>query len=280
MNKLTNEIIDNLILWGTDCENLQAIILFGSQARVDGKYDEFSDIDLLLIVNEVEMFFTSDEWLNKIGEFTVSFAEITCDDMKMRRVVFNNGLDADLVIIPSDKIGILKEGHTKEEIEIGYRVLIDKIGLEDKLPPINTEKRFYSAPKEHDFINSVNDFVFHVVWAAKKLKRGELWAAKYCVDNYMKWQLLSMIEHNTHAEKGINYNTWYHGKYMDEWANPNILQKLSACFSHYNEADIKRALFATIDLYHNLAVETAKLLCFEYPHAANKFAVEWVSNNI
>ena len=31
---------------------------------------------------------------------------------------------------------------------------------------------------EEEYLNLVNDFYFHNIWACKKMKRGEIWAAK------------------------------------------------------------------------------------------------------
>jgi len=276
LKNTVQEIINNFIHWGTHCENLKAAVLFGSQARTDGKADMFSDLDIILVVDDDALFLTTDQWLNEIGRFSVSFTEDSCDDTKMRRVIFNNGLDADLVFVPESRIDILKNGHTAHEIECGYKVIIDKIGIQAKLIPIDEKKQFYCAPTQQDFINLVNDFWFHVVWATKKLKRGELWAAKYCVDNYMKERLLTMIEHNARAIHGIEYNTWYDGRYLHEWANPYILQALSECFAHYNGADIKRALIMTIDLFRKISVETAEIFGFTYPKETDAFVVEWV----
>jgi len=41
-------------------------------------------------------------------------------------------------------------------------------------------------PAQDEFLDLINDFWYHTVWTAKKLRRGELWTAQGCSDSYMK----------------------------------------------------------------------------------------------
>jgi len=59
-----------------------------------------------------------------------------------------------------------------------------------------------SPPAPAEFLNAVNDFWYHAVWTAKKLRRGELWIAMSCLDSYMKRRLLQMIEWHARATHG------------------------------------------------------------------------------
>lgn len=100
----------------------------------------------------------------------------------------------------------------------GYKIHVNKINL--TVPPlINSLNKSYSAPSEDMFTNTVNDFWFHTIWTTKKFLRKELWAAKFCVDDYMKFKLLWMIEQYEHVKHGQDYNTWYGGRFIDSWAD-------------------------------------------------------------
>ena len=132
-------------------------------------------------------------------------------------------------------------------------------------------------PTEQSFANMVNDFWYHSVWTAKKLKRGEIWTAKFCLDSYMKCKLLSVIECYTHVKKGLEHKTWYGGRFIEEWAEKWIVDELSFCFSHYDSEDIKSALIFTMRLYRSLAVEVADKLNYHYPKKADEYASGWVT---
>ena len=143
---------------------------------------------------------------------------------------------------------------------------------------VNAAKPFRSLPAETEFLNIVNDFWYHSVWTAKKLKRGELWTAKFCVDSYMKRMLLAVIEYHAHSVHGKDYDTWHNGRFIEEWAEPRIIEKLAHCFSHYDREDIKNALLSTMDLFRQAAAETAKNFTFRYPHEADEYASRWVKS--
>jgi len=114
------------------------------------------------------------------------------------------------------------------------------------------------------------------VWAAKKLKRGELWMGKRCVDSYLKSQLLSMTYCHAHALHGLDYETWHDGRFLEEWAEDWIVDGLTSCYAHYNKDDVWRALLATMELFHAVAIEVAQKLGYAYPQEAEKATTAWV----
>lgn len=279
MNTYSN-IIDRFITWGKMSDKLQAAFIIGSQARADHCADKFSDLDIIMIVEESEYFLFSNQWLENIGEHHVSFIENTADGGKERRVLFDNALDVDFVILPKSVINeSIKSTQTAALLSRGYRILIDKIGIEQAFSQIPNPKP-YTPPSENEFQNLVNDFWYHSVWTTKKLLRGELWAAKSCMDCYMKWRLLSIIEWYTHATNSQFHDTWHDGRFLDEWANDWITSKLSDVFAHYNKEDIKRALLSTMDLFRLIAIEVAEKLTFEYPEEADEFTSAWVKTSL
>jgi aminoglycoside 6-adenylyltransferase len=115
------------------------------------------------------------------------------------------------------------------------------------------------------------------MWAAKKLRRGELWVAKSCADGYMKQQLLQMLTWHARATHGPGFDTWHNGRFLESWADPHVLDELHQAFAHYNEADIRRALSKTVELFRWVAKESAADLGYRYPDAADERVRAWLS---
>lgn len=268
-------IINKLIELGKTSTQLFAVIIIGSQARENHQADEYSDLDVIMLVDNPVKFALQDDWVKEIGAFNISFTEDSFSEGSSRRVLFENALDVDFILLcknsfnPADEDFVLMLGR-------GYRVLVDKIGLKDNISSLDTQKLDCNIMTEHEFINLTNDFWYHSVWAAKKLKRGELWIAKSCVDNYMKQKLLSVIECHAQTTHGLEYDKWYSGRFVEEWAEKWIIEKLSSCFSHYNYDDIKAALLSTMDLFRLIAVDTAEKAHWAYPKAADDYATTYV----
>ena len=131
-------------------------------------------------------------------------------------------------------------------------------------------------PTQEEFLALSHDFLYHAVWAAKKLRRGELWIAKACADGYMKQLLLEMIEWHARSELGWDYDTWHGGRFLEEWADPGALDGLREAFAYYDEADVRRALLATMALFRRIGRETAARVGCAYPEEADKCVTTWV----
>lgn len=233
------------------------------------------DLDIILVVDEPMHFILKDDWLKKIGSFNISFTEDSFSGGKARRILFDNALDVDFIFICKKSFD-LEDVDITMMLERGYHILVDKIGIESIISKSNTSKKKRDILTELEFINIVNDFWYHAVWTVKKLKRGELWVAKNCVDYYMKQKLLSIIEYHAQVINGIEYDKWYSGRFIEEWADKKIIEELSSCFSHYNKEDIKVALLSTMNLFRLLAVKIAEKHHLSYPKSADNFATAYV----
>ncbi len=156
-------------------------------------------------------------------------------------------------------------------------MLLDRDGLTAHLNPIDTEPAASRPPTETEFLEAINDFWYHAVWTAKKLRRGELWTAKACCDGYMKRLLLVAMELHAKLRNGPDYDTWYEGRFLEQWADPYALEGLRGALAHYDEDDIGRALLTTMDLFRWVAKGTAEGLDYPYPALADERATGLVS---
>ncbi|MEJ2068543.1 MAG: aminoglycoside 6-adenylyltransferase, partial [Deltaproteobacteria bacterium] len=128
----------------------------------------------------------------------------------------------------------------------------------------------HSPPARPDFIEVVETFYYRAQWAAKKIARGELWVGKRCCDSTMKELLLTMIEWNVRAREGADYPIWHGGRFLERWAPKSVLEGLRGIFSRYDEEDVRRALFKTVDLFNSIAGETAERMNLPYPGDIHK----------
>lgn len=274
------QLLERIISFCKDSEEVISLILIGSQARTEFHADQYSDLDLIMIVNDIDRFILSNDWVEKIGKHHVSFVEPTIGGQKERRILFDDALDVDFVIVAKDLAqATLASDDAKSILSKGYRFLINKENY--TVPDQYIERnKYYETPSASEYANVVSDFWYHSVWTTKKLLRGELWAANFCVNSYMKWKLLWMIEHYEHAIHGSEYNTWYGGRFIDTWAEDEVKNGLSKSFSNYNITDMALALFETMDLFRTLAVKVALTNHYDYPIYADEYCSSWVHKKL
>ncbi len=276
------QLIERFVAWAQDRPDIHAALVLGSRARNDHPADEWSDLDIVVIVADPTPYLASADWLANCGEVWVTFLEATAAGGGMeRRALFAGGLDVDFAILPYAQVEeMTRLGLPPAVVEIfrrGVRVLLDRNGLITRdftrLPPLTAPITSLTAAA---FRETAHDFWYHAVWTAKKLRRGELWTAKTCCDGVMKGLLLKALEAHARAASGGQRDTWHDGRFLEEWADPRAVAALAATFADYDQASVWRALTATMALFRWLTQETAGLLGFPYPATADRRATELV----
>lgn len=286
---LTHEVLlARFVAWAQGRDDIRAALVIGSRARVDRPADQWSDMDIVVVTSEPERYLSDGAWLDELAPSWLTFLERAGAGEGMeRRALFENAVDVDFVPFSTEAAEVIAEHGWPPEIagiiRRGMRVALDKDGWGERLalPPEETPAARPSAlPDASAFANTVNDFWFHAVWTAKKLRRGELWTAIECLTGFMMWCALHMIEWHARATRGPNVDTWHNGRFLDVWADPRALEGLRRGFAHYDAQDIARGLLATMDFYRWLTQETAAALGYPYPTEADERTTAWVSDSL
>lgn len=261
--------------------NIKAAVIIGSQARKEFVADEYSDLDIIIISTNPEIYLASDDWLKSISEFNISFIEDTLFGAKERRVLFEDGTDVDFIVLSLEQSTTIKSNQSHCVIfERGFAVIKDEIAISDTLNSFQNLTNFTNNPKllsETEFNNAVNDFWFHSVWASKKIMRGELMTAKSCLDSYMKRIIFSFIE-NYAILKNNSCDIWYNGRFIENWADNWVIEKLSNCYAKYNKIDMIEAIYATMELFGLIAVNISEQLSFLYPKESENQAYRIINS--
>ncbi len=275
-----DRIMTSFLAYAKRTDSLRAAVVIGSRARSDRPADRYSDLDMILVFDDARPFIQFDAWLEEIGPYSIAFVERTVDGAVERRVMFDEAIEVDFVLRSKSEIenpAIASSGLVLELLGRGYKVIVDKGGYQEWLDRILSQgkKQSVSPPDMASYLNTVHNFWYHVVWTAKKLRRGEIWSAKQCLDCYMKRLLLQMIEWHAIAVNGWDYDTWHEGRFLDSWAEDIVKEKITETFGTYHKRDLERALQASADLYSTISTEVAEKLGYSYPHTAKENALRW-----
>jgi len=295
------ELEQRFVAWAQARDDIRATVVVGSRARSDHPADEWADLDIGFTTTQPQRYLDSDGWLSEIGNVWVAYHD---PGGVTRHVLYEGGMDAGFAPIPHGQLklaarlvpvlrrfpllyrlpgGRQLRGALAEAAEYyrrGGRIILDKDGVARRflslLPDVPLR---HVLPARAEFAETVNEFWFAAVWTAKHLRRGELWWAKCSgLDGRMKALLLRMAEWHAWATHGPDYDTWSDGRFLEEWADPRVVDGLRAAFARYDADDLRRGLLATMDLFRWLAIETAQRLGHTYPAAADPRVTEWVSD--
>lgn len=272
------ELLNRFVLWAETQPDIRLLMVIGSRARSNQPADAWSDVDLIVAAHNPQPYLQYTDWLKMIGPVWVTHVEPTLAGVRERRVMFEGGYDFDLIFVADGQFGrLVHDPEVSDVIRRGVRILVDKDRIMTRITLPIGGRRPYEPPTEAEFTNLVNDFWYHAVWTTKKLRRGELWTAIHCCDGYMKHLLRQMLEWHTHAVGPGNHDTWFNGRFVEQWAEPRAIEQMREAFAHYSPADVARALQATMALFRRVATETAAQLNYAYPFQSDAHVNTWVN---
>ena len=263
VNTRTELMTAAVVDWAREREDVRALLVVGSQARANVPADRWSDLDVILIVDDPEPYAEDPSWIREFGQPVLTFLEDTPVGQRERRVLYESGEDVDFPLFSVTALELLEQSENAAHLLArGYRVLIDRIALAERLARVAAASEQPPPPTQRDFTQLASDFWYHALWSAKKLRRGEVFTAKGCLDGYMKTRLVTLLEWHARAIDP-SVDTWHDGRFLERWADPGALAALEKAFAHYDVRDVARGLWETIDLWQGLEEETASRLGFE-----------------
>jgi aminoglycoside 6-adenylyltransferase len=264
------DLLAAVAAWAERRPDVRAVLLVGSRARTAMPADRWSDHDLVLIVDDPAPYLDDAEWVGELGrsgpgEPVLTFLEPTATGgLTERRVLFAGGVDADFSIAPVAAMDVATlPPDVRGVLARGCRVLVDKIGLSERiaaLPPPEPD----GPPTQQALDQLSNDFWYHVLWTAKKARRGELWIATMGCDSYLKALLVQLAGWHARA-LDPTVDTWHRGRFLERWADPALLAALPSTYAGYSAPNVARALRTTATEFERLERDLAGRLGLALP---------------
>jgi aminoglycoside 6-adenylyltransferase len=243
--------LDRVTAWAESRDDVHALVLLGSQARTDTPADRWSDIDLLLVTDEPEAFLRDAEWLVPLGRPLLTFLEPTAvGGSTERRVLFETGEEVDFAVFSVEAVE--RAIGAPRVLRRGFRVLVDRIGIAASLEELASTP---PEPEARDLAQLSNDFWYHALWAAKKLRRGETWIAWRSCNGYLQSLLVTLLRWRAEA-RGID--AWHDGRFLERWADTETLLRLREAGGMNDPVDVARALRAVASLFADVECDYAE----------------------
>jgi len=232
--------------WAQGRDDVHALVLVGSRARVEVPADAWSDHDFVLVVDDVDPWLDEAGWLAELGRPVLSFVEeAAAGGLRERRVLFAEGTDADFTLVALPQLEtVLARPDVAAVLARGFRVLVDK-GV---LPPLPAP----GAPVAPEYPALVEEFWYQAILAARKLRRGELHVAAQSCNCGLRSLLRRALELEARA---AGRDPWHGGRFLERWADPARRAALSQATARDDPADVARAITAACGLFDEVCEE-------------------------
>ena len=268
-----DSVINKLIQWAEGRDAIRAMLLTSTRAIPNAPMDIFSDYDVVLIVEDIHPFFEDRSWLEDFGEVLVVYWDPIYPDPdygveKSANVTqYADGLKIDFTLWSVELLQkIVQAPVLSAELDAGYRILLDKDGLTKGLKSPTYTSYIPVPPTNEVYQKIANDFFTDAPYVAKCLWRDELLPAKWCLDYDMKHvHLRPMLEWRMELNHGWSVRTDLLGKGLKKRLPPEVWSQLEDTYAGASIADNWEALFRTMALFRQMAMEVGEGLGYEYP---------------
>jgi aminoglycoside 6-adenylyltransferase len=281
-----DDVINYLIKWAQQPDSIRVMLLTSTRAIPNAPKDDFSDYDVVLIVKDIHPFFDDRSWLEDFGEVLVAYWDpIHLDpDYSIEKVAnviqYTDGLKIDFTLWPVELLKqIVQAPVLQAELDAGYRVLLDKDHLTDDLQPPTYKAYIPTLPTNDVYQKTIEDFFSDAPYVAKCLLRGELFPAKWALDYDMKHVFLRpMLEWRAEIDYGWSMPVGALGKGLKKRLPPKIWNQLENTYTGADIPDNWEALFHTMELFRQIAMEVGAALGYAYPQDLDERVVQFVKD--
>lgn len=256
--------------WSENNKDIRAVLLTSSLVNPLAPVDEFSDLDIELIFENNAGYISNNNWVHNFGKSIAMIEEDeTCFDLKhaMKMILYDDGVKVDFKLY--SKANFLTEAvqnELPEDWDIGYKVLIDKDGITQKLKQPTYQVSIIKKPAEEKFKQLLNDFWWDTTYVAKCLARDELFYAKFMSENNIRTDyLVPLIEWHIASQHHWKVTTNKHGRLFKKYLTAKMWAKVEKTFSGSDAGDNWNAVFAMADLVSEIGTELSEKLGYEYP---------------
>lgn len=267
------EVLKKLKDWAESMESVQALVLTSSRATSSAApVDQFSDYDVAVYVNSMTDF-KNDNWLNRFGEVLVRWPQkpqTTFDKNWLTRLVmFENRIRIDFQITTNT-------GIPPSDFDLGYQVLVDKVGFTKDFPDSTRTQHLVGKPTKEEFLTLINDFFWDATYVAKYLWRNDLFYAKFMFDSSLRFDYFEkMVEWYLASQNDWKLTTNVHGRYFTKYLDQQTWEQIKQTFAGADIEENWQAFFKMVQIFTNLAKQISQQLEYEYPLEQEKKMVEY-----
>jgi len=280
----TDAVIRRLIAWVNPQDTIRAILITSTRAIPHAVLDDLSDYDIILVVRDIRPFVADRGWVEDFGAVLVTYWDPIAPDPNYQIdqaenvVQYAAGLKIDFRLWPVALLHtITREPSLPSELDAGYRVLLDKDGLAARLRPPTYCAYIPARPSEEMYRTLIDEFFNDAPYVAKYLWRNELLPAKWCLDYDMKHVYLRrMLEWRVERDHGWALPTRNLGKGLERRLPTALRDRLAGTYAGGEIAENWAALFGTLALFRDVALDVAADLGYTYPHDLDRRITAYV----
>ena len=270
-----------IIDWGR--ADVRALLITSTRAIPGGVTDALSDYDIILVVDDITPYHVSRDWLSAFGTVLALFRDPITEEFGSPSsgyvIQFEEHLKIDFTLwTPAALHHIAALPKLPDELDAGYRVLMDKTGVTASWP-LPTYKAYVTQPPTKERYHEVVEmFYLDCGYVAKYIWRGDLNAAHRILNEMLKQEhLRPMLEWHMAIEHDWRLKPGPFMRRIEQNLRPDLLAELQATYGGIQPDELWHSLYRTRDLMRKVLQEVADLLGFQYPQSIEEKAMAYAA---
>ena len=280
--KQEHDVLSSLVQWAESKVDIRAMLLTSSRANPHATVDEFSDYDIILAVTDIRRYLESDDWLENFGRVLTVYKDPIHTEFGLGRFIrvthYEDGTKIDYTVYPVDFLTrIAKEPELPAGLDVGYTVLVDKDRLTEQLKPPAYKAHIPTIPTEKEYQTLIEEFFSETMYVAKHICRDDLMPLKHCLDCMAKQEhLRRMLEWRVELNHEWSLKAGAYGRNLKKHVAPAVWSELASTYVGAGRDENWEALFTTINLFREIAIEVADHLSYAYPYSLDQRVVKYL----
>jgi aminoglycoside 6-adenylyltransferase len=185
-----------------------------------------------------------------------------------RGVVYEDGTKIDWTLWPAHAPELVAERGLPDNLDVGYRVLLDRDGSTAHWAPPTYSAHIPSRPSEAEYLALVEEFWWSATYVAKARVRGEHFFARYILDVDMTYGVLRrMLEWLLETQRDWCWKPGAYGRGLERDLPPDLAAALEAAHDSFE---------STIALFRTVARDVGDALGYAYPRYADEAVTAYI----
>ena len=259
-----------VVEWAAGALDVRAALLVGSRGSPQGARDGLSDHDFVLFLEQGSRLPERDDWLEAFGRPLLIFRETgehRGEPVPVRLVQYRGGHRIDFTLSRIELLRRIAEQESLPDwLAAGYRVLLDRDGIAERLRPPSAAAYVPRPPSEAEYRAVVEEFWWESLYVAKWVGRGELLPARYSLETVLRYRcLLPMLEWYVQVDRQWEQSVGVRGSGLRWLLEPDQREALDTTYASQTLRSHADALDAMADLFSHAARMVGRDLEYTYP---------------
>jgi len=277
-----DEFEQHIIAWGQSRQDLRALLITSTRAVPGGVTDVLSDYDIILVTEDITPYHASRDWLSAFGTVLALFRDPIMEEFDSPSsgyvIQFEEHLKIDFTLwTPTALRQIAALPQLPDELDAGYRVLLDKDGLTEGFAAPTYQAYIPQPPTANRYHEVVEMFYLDCIYVAKYIWRGDLNAAHRILNEMVKQEhLRPMLEWHQEITHDWQLKPGPSMRRIEQSLRPDLVKELSQTYAGITPQELWESLDRTRDLMRKVAQEVGQALGYAYPDSIERKAFAYI----